>query len=138
MSNVTNQNTNRRILPGGAIGARLVADILGVEQIVPSTAISRLTGATTNAERKEALAQLGRMADQNQQLTKLDLRRLADTIQKQITQMPDKTLTHVFDLVPKILKAYANEEPMKEWLYALLTGKNTLCCTTKCSRSPVF
>jgi hypothetical protein len=64
------------------------------------------------------------MSEQFQQLTKNDLRRLADTLQKLITTGNDKVLLYVFDVIPKILKAYANEEPMKEWLYALLTGKN--------------
>ena len=31
---ITNQNSNRRILPSGAVGARLVADILRMEDIV--------------------------------------------------------------------------------------------------------
>lgn len=97
-----------------------------METIVPSTAISRLTGAINNAERKDALAVIGRMSDQNQQLTKTDLRRLADTIQKLITTGTDKTLVHVFDVIPRILKAYAHEEPMKEWLYVLLTGEDNL------------
>ena len=89
---------------------------------VPSTAITRLTGATTNAERKDALQVIGRMCDQNQALGKNDLRRLSDVIQKLITTGQDKILAHVFDVIPKILKAYANEDPMKEWLYILLTG----------------
>ena len=91
---------------------------------MPSTAITRLTGATTNAERKDALQVIGRMCDQNQVLGKNDLRRLSDVIQKLITTGQDKILAHVFDVIPKILKAYANEDPMKEWLYVLLTGNN--------------
>jgi hypothetical protein len=57
--NNTNSNINRRILPQGSAGARLIADSLGLDQIIPSTAIGRLTGATNNAERKDAMQVIG-------------------------------------------------------------------------------
>lgn len=113
------------MLPTGAAGQRLLSNLLGVQSdINPSHAISQLIGATTNADRKQALATIETMCEQRLTLNKTDLRRLVDIIQKMINGSAgsDKIISHVFRVIPIILGTHAREEPVKEWLYVLLLG----------------
>ena len=128
----------RRILPTGPVGQRMLSDalLLGMEQIRPSEAISRLSAASTTAgkvfatfqkvilisEKKEALSQIGKMAEQKQKLSTSDQRKITESIQKIIYTGKENILVPTFKIIPKILATYANDEPMKDWLYGLLTG----------------
>ena len=82
------------------------------------------SGATTNTDRKQALATIETMCEQRLSLNKTDMRRLVDIIQKMINGSAgsDKIISHVFRVIPKILSSHANSEPVKEWLYVLLLG----------------
>ena len=126
--------------------------LLGMEQIRPSEAISRLSAASTTAgkifdyvletkrearsaeprsdqllkiftlEKKEALNLIGKMAEQKQKLSTSDQRKITESIQKIIYTGKENILVPTFKIIPKILATYANDEPMKDWLYGLLTG----------------
>ena len=112
--------------------------LLGMEQIRPSEAISLLCAARTTAgkmfnlivflthfwiEKKDRLNQIGKMADQQQKLTQSDQRKITEYIQKIIYNGKENILIPTFKVIPKILKTYANDQPMKDWLYGLLTGE---------------
>ena len=111
--------------------------LLGMEQIRPSEAISLLCAARTTAgglfilflltifwiEKKDRLNQIGKMADQQQKLTQSDQRKITEYIQKIIYNGKENILIPTFKVIPKILKTYANDQPMKDWLYGLLSGE---------------
>ena len=63
------------------------------------------------------------MADQKQQLSASELRRATESLQKIINSEHEKVLVIALQIIPKVLVVYANESPMKDWLYSLLTGK---------------
>ena len=63
------------------------------------------------------------MADQQQKLTQSDQRKITEYIQKIIYNGKENILIPTFKVIPKILKTYANDQPMKDWLYGLLTGE---------------
>jgi hypothetical protein len=62
------------------------------------------------------------MADQKQQLSASELRRATESLQKIINSEHEKVLVIALQIIPKVLVVYANESPMKDWLYSLLTG----------------
>ena len=65
------------------------------------------------------------MAEQKQKLSTSDQRKITESIQKIIYTGKENILVPTFKVIPKILATYANDEPMKDWLYGLLTG--TFC-----------
>ena len=93
-----------------------------MDQINPKKALAHLAGAKTISEKKDALNQIGTMADQKQRLTTSDLHKVSENLQKIILYEKERTLIPALRVIPKVLRTYATEEPMRDWLYPLLTG----------------
>ena len=87
------------------------------------THMARMNDSYFISEKKDALNKIGKMADQKQQLSASELRRTTESIQKIINSEHEKVLIVALQIIPKLLSVYANEPPMKDWLYSLLTGK---------------
>ena len=94
-----------------------------MDQINPKKALAHLASAKTTSEKKDALNQIGTMADQKQRLTASDLHKVSENLQKIILNEKERTLIPALRVIPKVLRTYATEEPMRDWLYPLLTGK---------------
>lgn len=106
----------------GTAGQRIIQDIFNMDQINPKKALAHLASAKTISEKKDALNQIGTMADQKQRLTASDLHKVSENLQKIILNEKERTLIPALRVIPKVLRTYATEEPMRDWLYPLLTG----------------